>query len=70
MALDMPTVPNDEIEEAEMPPATVAFHTFALPLRLGAPSSSRAISGSVEQQHDSTTLLIQDQDGDMRMRLD
>lgn len=69
MALDMATVPDMEIEDDEMAPAPAAFHTFALPLRLGAPSSQSTL-GSVEQQHHSHTACIQDHDEDVLMKLD
>ncbi|KEQ76384.1 hypothetical protein M436DRAFT_78139 [Aureobasidium namibiae CBS 147.97] len=70
MALDMPTVPNDEMEEDETAPAPVAFHTFVLPLCLSAPHSLNGATGLVEQQHGSDTLLVQDHDDDVLMRLD
>jgi len=71
MALDMPTAPNDEMEEDEMTPAAVAFNTFALPLRLGAPPPSTVgTPGTSEQQHDSDAIPAHDRKDDMLMELD
>jgi hypothetical protein len=61
---------DEEEEEKELPAAPVAFHTFALPLRLGAPPSLEGTPGRVEQQHESVTFLAQAHEDDMRMRLD
>ena len=71
MALDMPTISNDEMEDDEMAPAPVTFNTFALPLRLGAPRPSTiGTPGTFEQQHDSDAISAHDRKDDMPMELD
>jgi hypothetical protein len=69
MDLDYSPTPTSGLEAKELPSPPV-YPTFTLPLRLGGPTSLKAISRPVQQQRDMGLLLAQAREDEMRMRLD
>jgi hypothetical protein len=73
MDIDRPAAAAPEYGEEGSPAALVApaaFHTFTLPLRLGAPPSLEGTPGRIEQQQESGDLFAQVQEDEMGMQLD
>jgi hypothetical protein len=69
MDLDYGPIPTPGLEAKELPSFPV-YPTFTLPLRLGGPTSLKAIPRPVQQQPDIGLLLSQAREDDMCMRLD